>query len=137
MNNILVVSGHPELTYSVANATILDEVTTALPDAKIRRLDWLYPDGKFNIATDHERVIELAEWHQVSMTEISLAWLLIKVTSPVVGAIKKDHVDDAVSLQLGPKEMHFLKETYQPHVPMGTIEQNKPQTKDVKQIWTR
>ncbi len=27
--------------------------------------------------------------HQVSMAEISLAWLLTKVTSPVVGATKK------------------------------------------------
>ena len=26
MKNILVISGHPELTHSVANATILDEV---------------------------------------------------------------------------------------------------------------
>ena len=39
MKNILIVSGHPELTHSVANATILDEVETALPDVEIRRLD--------------------------------------------------------------------------------------------------
>lgn len=35
--------------------------------------------------------------HQVSMAEISLTWLLTKVTSPVVGATKKDHVDGAVN----------------------------------------
>jgi hypothetical protein len=29
MKNILVISGHPELNHSVANATILDEVATA------------------------------------------------------------------------------------------------------------
>ena len=46
MPNILIVSGHPDLNHSIANATILDEVATALPDAEIRRLDWLYPDGK-------------------------------------------------------------------------------------------
>ena len=34
------------------------------------------------------RVAELANKRQVSMTEISLAWLLMKVTSPVVGATK-------------------------------------------------
>ncbi|WP_417642440.1 hypothetical protein [Enterobacter kobei] len=28
MKNILVISGHPELNHSVANATILDEVAT-------------------------------------------------------------------------------------------------------------
>ena len=54
MKNILIVSGHPELTHSVANATILDEVETALPDVEIRRLDRLYPDGKFNIAAEQE-----------------------------------------------------------------------------------
>ncbi len=46
MAHILVVSGHPDLNHSIANATILDELATALPDAEIRRLDWLYPDGK-------------------------------------------------------------------------------------------
>lgn len=54
MKNILVISGHPELTHSVANATILDEVETALPDVEIRRLDRLYPDGKFNIAANRK-----------------------------------------------------------------------------------
>ncbi len=52
MAHILVVSGHPDLNHSIANATILDELATALPDAEIRRLDWLYPDGKFNIAAE-------------------------------------------------------------------------------------
>lgn len=55
MKNILVISGHPELTHSVANATILDEVETALPDVEIRRLDRLYPDGKFNIAAEQKK----------------------------------------------------------------------------------
>lgn len=57
MKNILVISGHPELNHSVANATILDEVATALPDAEIRRLDWLYPDGKINIAAEQESLL--------------------------------------------------------------------------------
>ena len=43
------------------------------------------------------RVAELAEKHGVTMTEVSLAWLLTKVTSPVVGqnkpaAAKEKHV---------------------------------------------
>lgn len=58
MKNILIVSGHPALIHSVANATILDEVATALPDAEIRRLDWLYPDGKFNIAAEQESLLK-------------------------------------------------------------------------------
>lgn len=38
-------------------------------------------------------VAELADKRGVSMTEISLAWLLQKVTSPVVGATKLSHVE--------------------------------------------
>ena len=42
-----------------------------------------------------QRVAELAEKRGVTMTEISLAWLLTKVTSPVVGATKRHHVEGA------------------------------------------
>ena len=58
MAHILVVSGHPDLNHSIANATILDELATALPDAEIRRLDLLYPDGKFNIAAEQESLLQ-------------------------------------------------------------------------------
>ncbi len=74
------------------------------------------------------------------MTEISLAWLLTKVTSPVVGATKKHHVDgavNAVNLQLKPEEIGYLEESYQPHFLTGIMAQNTPQTKDIKQVWTR
>ena len=40
-----------------------------------------------------DRVAELAEKHGVSMTEISLAWLLTKVTSPVVGVTKLPQIE--------------------------------------------
>ena len=52
------------------------------------------------------------------MTEISLAWLLIKVTAPVIGATQKHHVDgavNAVALQLSPEDIRYLEEAYQPH----------------------
>ena len=42
-----------------------------------------------------DRVVELADRHGVTMTEISLAWLLTKVTAPIVGATKLHHVDGA------------------------------------------
>lgn len=40
-----------------------------------------------------DRVIQLANKRGVSMTEISLAWLLTKVTAPVVGATKLHQVE--------------------------------------------
>ena len=44
MKNILVISGHPDLNASVANAAILKQIARELPEAEIRRLDTLYPD---------------------------------------------------------------------------------------------
>ncbi len=54
------------------------------------------------------RVAELAEKHGVTMTEIALAWLLTKVTAPVVGATKLHHIEGAaktVELDLTAEEL--------------------------------
>ena len=44
------------------------------------------------------RVAELAEKHGITMTEVSLAWLLTKVTLPVVGATKLHHTEGAAKI---------------------------------------
>lgn len=70
------------------------------------------------------RVAELAEKKSVSMTEISLAWLLAKGCIPVVGATKIHHIDGpvkAVSLKLSEEEIKYLEEAYVPHPLTGTI----------------
>ncbi len=77
-----------------------------------------------------ERVAELAEKRGVSMTEISLSWLLSKVTSPVVGATKLYHIEGAVraaDLKLTREEILYLEELYQPHKLVGVIAQNFPE----------
>ena len=74
-----------------------------------------------------ERVMEIAEKKGVSMTEVSLAWLLTKVTSPVVGATKRSHVDGAVKavdLVLSEEEIDCLEELYVPHALAGVMAQN-------------
>lgn len=58
MNNILIVSGHPNLSESIANATILHELATALPEAEVRRLDWLYPDHKINAEAEQKSLLQ-------------------------------------------------------------------------------
>ncbi len=71
-----------------------------------------------------ERVAELAEKKGVSMTEISLAWLLTKVTAPVVGATKPHHMEGAakaVELQLTTDEIAYLEEPYVPHKLVGVM----------------
>ena len=63
------------------------------------------------------------------MTEISLAWLLTKVTAPVVGATKYSHVDGAVKavdLKLDEKEISYLEEPYTAHPLAGVMAQNTP-----------
>ena len=76
------------------------------------------------------RVEELAEKRGVSMTEISLAWLLTKTDSPVVGATKLSHVEGAakaVALKLSEDEVAYLEELYIPHALAGVMAQNGKQ----------
>ena len=76
------------------------------------------------------RVAELADRHQVSMTQISLAWLLTKVTAPVVGATKLPQVEGiaaAPDLVLTPEECEYLEEAYLSHPLVGVMAQNGKQ----------
>ncbi len=86
-----------------------------------------------------QRVAELADQHGVTMTEISLAWLLQKVAAPVVGATKPHHIEGAakaVELQLSQEEMSYLEEPYIPHKLVGVMAQNSPASAGEKQVWT-
>ena len=86
-----------------------------------------------------DRVAELAGKHGVSMTEISLAWLLTKVTAPVVGATKLHHIDGAVKaveLQLTDAEIAYLEEPYVPHKLVGVMAQNTPQAAKEQHVWS-
>lgn len=48
MKNILVVSGHPNPSASLANKTILESLRTAFPQAQFRELASLVKDGHFD-----------------------------------------------------------------------------------------
>ncbi len=85
------------------------------------------------------RVEELAEKRGVTMTEVSLAWLLTKVTSPVVGATKLHHIEGAakaVELELTEEEISYLEEPYVPHPLAGVMAQNKRSDAAGKHVWT-
>ena len=76
-----------------------------------------------------QRVAELAQRKAVTMTEISLAWLLTKAASPVVGATKLHHIEGAakaVELRLTDEETKYLEEAYIPHPLAGVMAQNRP-----------
>ncbi len=93
-----------------------------------------YAKFKYDATAEQDNVIirrveELAEQHGVSMTEISLAWLLTKVTAPVVGATKLHHIETAakaVDFILTPEEIAYLEEAYVPHRLVGVMAQNTP-----------
>lgn len=86
-----------------------------------------------------DRVAQLADKHGVSMTEISLAWLLTKVTAPVVGATKLHYIEGAVKatgLTLTADELAFLEEPYVPHNLVGVMAQNTPAAAKEKHVWS-
>ena len=69
--------------------------------------------------------------------DISL--LLTKTTSPVVGATKPYHIEDAVKsvdLTLTQEEINYLEELYLPHSLAGVMAQNKPTNAKDKHVWT-
>ena len=71
-----------------------------------------------------DRLGEVAEKRGIPRAQVALAWLLSKpgVTSPIVGASKPLHLEDAVaalSVHLTPEEMTALEEPYVPHPVLG------------------
>ena len=84
------------------------------------------------------RVADLAEKRGVTMTEISIAWLLTKVASPICGATKLHHVDAPVAateLELTPEEISYLEEAYVPHPLSGVMAQNSPSARMETHVW--
>ncbi|MGI5946993.1 MAG: aldo/keto reductase [Lachnospiraceae bacterium] len=73
------------------------------------------------------RVAEIAKKYNVSMTTVSLAWLLGKEAVPVVGMTKSHHIDGAVQateFKLSADEIAYLEEPYVPHTLVGVMAQN-------------
>jgi aryl-alcohol dehydrogenase-like predicted oxidoreductase len=69
-----------------------------------------------------ERTNEIARQRGVSPAQVAMAWLLRKpvVTSPIVGATKPHHLDDAIAaaaMTLSDEEVARLEECYRPHSP--------------------
>ena len=91
-----------------------------------------YAKGKYDKTADGDaviinRVAEIAESRGVTMTEVSLAWLLTKVTAPVVGATKLHHIEGAVKaaeLTLTAEEIAYLEAPYVPHALVGVMAEN-------------
>ena len=80
-----------------------------------------YQQADFNVV---DRITEIAGKRGVSNAQIALAWLLHQpgVTSPIVGASKAQHLEEAiaaVNLKLSDEELAALAEPYRPHPVLG------------------
>ncbi|KAJ3993848.1 Aldo/keto reductase [Lentinula boryana] len=62
------------------------------------------------------RVAEIAEHKKWSMAQVALAWILTKVSSPIVGMNKPERVDEAIigDKRLSSNEIAYLEELYRP-----------------------
>ncbi|WP_312148499.1 aldo/keto reductase [Paenibacillus odorifer] len=73
-----------------------------------------------------EVVAEIAAKRGIPRAQVALAWVLQKeqVTSPIIGATKANHLEDAVaavSVKLEPIEIASLEEPYVPHPVIGNL----------------
>ena len=80
-----------------------------------------FRDEDFDVA---DRAAEVANERGVTGSQIALAWILNKphVHSPIVGATKMDHLDQAIAaldIQLSDEELKQLEEPYKPHPILG------------------
>ena len=91
-----------------------------------------YAKGKYDATKEKDAIIidrvgELAKKKGLTRIQVSLGWLLTKVTAPVVGATKISHIEEgvkAVGVQLTPDEIAYLEEPYVPHALVGVMNQN-------------
>ena len=104
------------------------------PGETSKRLEMdTFAKGKYDATAEQdnviiERVAEIAEKYQTSMTAVALAWLLTKVTSPVVGATKPHHLEGpaaAADLTLAAEDIAYLEEPYVPHALVGVMAQRR------------
>ena len=91
-----------------------------------------YAKGKYDATKEKDAIIidrvgELAKKKGLTRIQISLGWLLTKVTAPVVGATKVSHIEEgvkAIGVQLTPDETAYLEEPYVPHALVGVMREN-------------
>ena len=72
-----------------------------------------------------ERIKNLAEKYDTTMTRITFAWHFYKgVSSAIVGATKERYLDDAVGaldIKLTAEDVAYIDEAYVPHMIVGAL----------------
>ena len=94
-----------------------------------------YDDSKECDLPIVKRIKEIADKMNISMAQVSLAWLLSKklVASPIIGCTKISQLEDlvkAVKVKLSDDDIKYLEELYKPHNIVGALK--KGDVPDVK-----
>jgi len=94
------------------------ETARAKTDAFAQKL---YPKSAHLDKPVVDRLMEVSKARGVEPAQVALAWMFQKpgITSPVIGATKAKHLDDAIgalSIKLSDEEIARLEEPYQPHL---------------------
>ena len=119
--NVSLIPYSPLAGGHLAHTGWTSDSLRSLSDRTIRRR---YDHAMDNDLKIVERVHETAEKYHVSMSEVSLAWLLSKGASPIVGATKISHFEQAVraaDLVLSEEDIRYLEELYLPHPVKGAV----------------
>ena len=95
------------------------ETSRAQTDEYAHRL--YYRDEDYKVV---DRITEVAKKHGISNAQVALAWVLQQpgITSPIVGASKMQHLEEAVKaleLKLDDDDLKALREAYVPHAVLG------------------
>jgi aryl-alcohol dehydrogenase-like predicted oxidoreductase len=85
--------------------------------------DLYYQPSDFEVV---DRIGEIARKHGINNAQIALAWILAQpgVTSPIIGASRMEHLDDAISaldIKLTEADLKALAEPYRPHPILGHL----------------
>ena len=85
-----------------------------------------YDDAKDNDLPIVKRIKEIADKKNISMAQVSLAWLLSKklVASPIIGCTKISQLEDlvkAIKVKLSEEDIKYLEELYKPHNVVGAL----------------
>ena len=151
--NLIFREEEREMAQLCAEDNIAMTPYSALPSGRLARLpgepskrleEDSYAHLKYDAMAQQDEVIirrvhEIAERRGVSMTEVSLAWLLTRVTAPVVGATKLHHIEGAAKateLTLTPEEITYLEEPYVPHRLVGVMAQNTASAASEAHVWS-
>lgn len=112
-------------------------------EATKRLVEDTYAKGKYDGKAQDDlkiilRVHEIAQKYGVSMTEVSLAYAMLKTAAPVAGATKLSQLEGAVKacdLKLQPEDVAYLEELYTPHPLVGVMAQNTLASSKQDQVW--